>query len=265
MGGACGFVNIVVHIIVRIRPLVIIGAVFMITLAGFRLVITETEETLGKAKKIIGAALSGVILSYLVEPFIDAFYGGLFEGTLGGVFGGEAGDVPRGELIQGASILSNEAMGVLRWFLVIIAALAVLMMIISGLQAIVKSGSEEGVAQLRRTAFSVVAGILLIIFSEAIGRSFGLVGVALPEHPTVAPAARAIVQVISFILGFLALIAVVVVVYAGFLMVTNLGNEEQFTKARGILLRVGIGLIVILVSLALVNFVIAAAITGATL
>jgi lysylphosphatidylglycerol synthetase-like protein (DUF2156 family) len=258
-GGACGFVDMAINVTIRLRPLIIIAAVFVITIAGFRLVITETEETLSKAKQIIGATLAGVILSYLVEPFVDAFYGGLLGGTLGGVFGGEAGSVPRGEMLLGAMILSTEVSGVIRWFLVITATLAVLMIVIAGLQAVGKSASEEGVSQLRRTVFYVIAGILILVFSQAITQTFGLTGVTLPGAPTIGPAASAVITVVSFVLGFLALVAVAVIVYAGFLMVANLGNEEQFGRAKSLLIRVAIGLFVIIVSLALVNFVIGAA------
>jgi hypothetical protein len=57
-------------------------------------------------------------------------------------------------------------------------------------------------------------------------------------------------------MSFLALAAVMVVVYAGFLCVLSNGNEENFTKAKGLLIRAAIGMIVIFISLALVNFVI---------
>ncbi|MDO8630213.1 MAG: hypothetical protein Q7R41_06940, partial [Phycisphaerales bacterium] len=59
-----------------------------------------------------------------------------------------------------------------------------------------------------------------------------------------------------FVLTFLALAAVVMCIYAGILYVLSLGKEEQASKAKGLLIRVLIGTVVILLSLALVRFVI---------
>ena len=263
VGNGCAIVNVVGAFIANARPLVFIGAVFVITIAGFRMVTTEEEESFSKSKRIISAALTGVVLSYLIVPFVNAFYGGLGTGFAGGIFGGiyGIGAVPQGNIILGASVLYPEALGLINWALVIIGTLAVFMIIISGLKAMTKAGSEEGVEEIRRTVLYVAAGLLLIIFREAINFTFGLSSTQpnVPGAPNISPAASAVVTVVNFILGFAALVAVVMIVYAGLLMVMNLGNEEQFTKAKGLIVRVGIGLMVIAVSFTLVNFVIAAA------
>lgn len=65
--------------------------------------------------------------------------------------------------------------------------------------------------------------------------------------------------IINFFLGFLGLLAVVMVIYGGFLYVGSAGNEESVNKAKKILLYAAIGIIVILVSFALVNTILGAA------
>ncbi len=258
-GRGCGFVQIVSAFVENTRPLVFIGAVFLITVAGFRMVITEEEESFGKAKRVISASITGVILSYLVGPFTNAFYGGFGTGIFGSIFGGIGiGSVPIANLGAGASVLSTEIAGFIHWALVILGFLTVFMIIVSGFKAMMKSGSEEGLEHLRKTVFYVIGGVLLILSAAAINRTLGLSGdgnAVLPGSPSIGPVAGAIVTILNFILGFMALIAVAVIVFAGFQMILNFGNEETFGKAKGLIIRVCIGLVVIGISWALINFV----------
>ena len=259
-GMACEFVDIVGTFMQNSRPLVFIGAVFVITIAGFRMVTTEEEESFTKSKRIISAALTGVVLSYLVEPFVNAFYGGL-TGTLGGIFGGIGiGAIPQGNVETGAAILYPEIIGLINWSLVIIGTLAVFMIIISGLKAMTKAGGEEGIETMRRTVLYVIGGLIIIIFRFAINATFGLPSSApaQPGSPSMTPVAIAVVAVVNFVLSFAAIVAVAVIIYAGLMMILNLGNEDQYTKAKTLIYRVLIGLVVIGISLAIVNFVIAA-------
>lgn len=62
-----------------------------------------------------------------------------------------------------------------------------------------------------------------------------------------------VLTIINFFLGFLGLLAVVMVIYGGFLYVSSAGNEENVNKAKKILLYAVVGIIVIIVSFALVN------------
>lgn len=62
-----------------------------------------------------------------------------------------------------------------------------------------------------------------------------------------------VLTIINFFLGFLGLLAVVMVIYGGFLYVSSAGNEENVNKAKKILLYAVVGIVVIIVSFALVN------------
>ncbi|MBP9718185.1 hypothetical protein KBD59_02705 [Candidatus Gracilibacteria bacterium] len=71
---------------------------------------------------------------------------------------------------------------------------------------------------------------------------------------------RGIVLVIlDFFLGFLGLLAVIMVIYGGFLYVSSAGNEDNVNKAKKILMYAAIGIILIIVSFALVNTIFGAA------
>jgi hypothetical protein len=61
--------------------------------------------------------------------------------------------------------------------------------------------------------------------------------------------------IINYFLGMLGLVAVAFLIYAGVLMVTAGGAEEQVTKARKIIMYAAIGIVIILLSYTIVTFV----------
>jgi hypothetical protein len=64
-----------------------------------------------------------------------------------------------------------------------------------------------------------------------------------------------ITTLINYFLGILGLVAVGFLIYAGVLMVTAGGAEEQVTKARKIIMYGVIGIVIILLSYTIVTFV----------
>ncbi len=62
-----------------------------------------------------------------------------------------------------------------------------------------------------------------------------------------------IVNIVNFVLGFLGLVAMIIVIYGGFLYVTAAGQEEQTTKGKKSIMYAVIGIVIILISFALVN------------
>ncbi|MFO0780737.1 MAG: pilin [Candidatus Gracilibacteria bacterium] len=70
--------------------------------------------------------------------------------------------------------------------------------------------------------------------------------------------------IVNFFLTFLGLIAVVMIIYGGFLYVSAAGNQEKIESAKKIIMYAVIGIIVILLSFAIVNTVLTAGTGGAT-
>lgn len=64
-----------------------------------------------------------------------------------------------------------------------------------------------------------------------------------------------ITTIINYFLGLLGLIAVAFLIYAGILMVTAGGNDEQVTKARKVIMYAVVGIVIILLSYTVVTFV----------
>ena len=64
-----------------------------------------------------------------------------------------------------------------------------------------------------------------------------------------------ITKLIDYFLGFLGLIAVAFIIYGGVLMVTSGGNEDAVGKAKKIITYAAIGIVLIMLSFAIVSFV----------
>lgn len=64
------------------------------------------------------------------------------------------------------------------------------------------------------------------------------------------------IKVIQWILGTLGLVAVVMIILGGFIWMTAAGNEEKVKKAKAILTSAVIGLVIVLLSWAILTFVV---------
>ena len=64
------------------------------------------------------------------------------------------------------------------------------------------------------------------------------------------------VDIIKYLLTFLAIIAVIMILYGGFMWMTAGGNEDRVAKAKKVITSGAIGLIIILAAFAIVTFVI---------
>ncbi len=63
------------------------------------------------------------------------------------------------------------------------------------------------------------------------------------------------IKTIQFVLGFMTLLAVVFMIYAGFIWLTAAGNEKNVEKAKSIISATVIGMIVIILAWAIVAYV----------
>lgn len=61
--------------------------------------------------------------------------------------------------------------------------------------------------------------------------------------------------IVNYFLGFLGFIAVLAIIYAGILLVTAAGNDEQTTKAKSIVTYVVVGILLIILSYSIVSFI----------
>jgi hypothetical protein len=71
-----------------------------------------------------------------------------------------------------------------------------------------------------------------------------------------------VLRIVNFFLGFLGLLAVLMIIYGGVLVVTSAGDPEKAGKGKKILLYAAIGILIILLSFAIVSTVLNAGISA---
>lgn len=81
--------------------------------------------------------------------------------------------------------------------------------------------------------------------------------VGLPNPIRCADATCLVSQVIRYILGTIAVIATLMFIWGGVMMLTSGGNAEQVKKAKETLVWATIGIVIILISWAVIRFVLA--------
>lgn len=246
-GGACGFVLLAQFVVGKFRPILTIVGALVITILGVHMLIGQEDDRLEKTRVAMTALISGLVMLYIIDPFIAAFYG-------------SQGDVLTSQSNIQASvdnIISPELGGLINWVLTIVASLAILIIVINAFKAVLKGGSDDGIASIRKTLISVAAGIILLVVRITIADKFiARAGTDVAPGP-IAGVLGIVVSVVTFLLGFLALAAVAVVIYSGVMMLFSFGKEEPWQKTKALLGRSLLGFVVIFLSLTLVKFVIA--------
>lgn len=118
------------------------------------------------------------------------------------------------------------------------------------------------------TAFAVIMMLLVPAFVIAVpAHATGLTGNDLMGGDNIADNVQATTglgdrdpreiaaAVIRVMLGFLGIIAVVIILFAGFLWMTAAGNEDKISQAKGMMSAGVIGLIIILAAFGIATFV----------
>lgn len=65
-----------------------------------------------------------------------------------------------------------------------------------------------------------------------------------------------IISVVKFILSFLGLLAIIIIIYGGFLWMTSRGNDDQVSQAKSTITAGLIGLVIIIAAYVITNVVI---------
>lgn len=120
---------------------------------------------------------------------------------------------------------------------------------------------------LRETLlFSGLLGVALIISAFIAEPSFATALIETGDAPSAISSAtggegslKDLVQtILNFFLSFLGFVATIMVIYGGILYVTSAGNDENVGKAKKILLYAIVGIVIILLSFALINTILGA-------
>ena len=225
-------------------PIAAVAALLAMTIAGFFLALSGSETQTTTARRVFISSMAGLALMNLVDVFASSLISTNFAFSPSSL-------TPSGATILTApdiagDILAGEARDLIAFLEVPLGILCVVMIIVSGIRAIANFGSEDGVAQLRRTVLFTVAGFILVYMrSTLVGGALLSPGIA---DGSPSSTIHVVLLVLNRIIAFTIILAIGMIVYAGILMIANIGREEQYSKAKGLIIRVAIGLLVMVAS-----------------
>lgn len=149
---------------------------------------------------------------------------------------------------------SQHIRGVYNFLKIFIGAIAVLVILISGMKLLVSAGKDDVLQTQKKHILWALVGLIVIGIAELVVQDiiFGN-----QKHPgteiNYSNAIRLIADLTNFIASFISFIAILAVIYAGFLYVTSRGEEEGVTQAKKILTGVVLGLVLTAASYAIIN------------
>jgi hypothetical protein len=111
------------------------------------------------------------------------------------------------------------------------------------------------VKHLRTLGLSIAAAVVCGVPFQAFAQLTNNTGINIGGNVGGGDLKAAIVTVLQYVLSFIAIIAVVVIVVAGIRFIISQGEEGEKDKARKTIVYAVIGLIIILLAQAIVNFV----------
>lgn len=211
------------------------AAVITIVISGMLAVTAQDENRIANARKVVVMVLIGIVLVNTAAAI-----------TLGYL---TAFDFDGGADVEGGTdIITAELLGFIAFAETPIVIFAIIAIIVYGLKAVLDYSGDQGLSQFRKALLSILLGLVIIVAKVTLADSILLgdpTGIATP-----------VVNILMTVVSFVALAAVVMIVIAGVYMIANLGNDEQYNKAKGIIVRVIIGIIVMLVAFGLTMIVI---------
>lgn len=261
--------SVILEVANFIRNFVAIIAIMWIVYSGIRLATANGDETVMKEQiSAITWAVAGLILILLAERMINIVYYKTGPGVAPGTARDTLTDLP--------TQISDEVLALIRWIKIFVGSLAVVMIILNGMQTIASEGEEDKTSKTRRSILWIVAGIILIIVNQVFIENLyqkpvetaiiqaiqndqnGRLEISQDQITTgnVSKVISIVGTVLKFGLGFVGLMALGLLVYAGATMALNWGSEEMVTNAQKIAVNALIGIIIVISSYALVATVI---------
>jgi len=222
------------------RSLLVVISTLMLVRAAAKMIGSISDEKLEEGRRSVGTTIGGIILINLTYALVTAFWNG-----------GDHG------IQAGASQLSREINGLVEWAQVVVGVLAVAMIIVSAFKVIASFGKDEGGDELKKAITGAIVGVMLIAFDTVLITALGAGGNANPTTIV-----GMIVSIVAELLKYLALLAVIVIIYAGIMMIVTVGSDEQYGKSKALIGRVLIGLLIVLFSYFIVTFISGAILGG---
>lgn len=222
-------------------------AMIFITIMGVRMVSAgnENEQVTTDSKNYIKYALEGLIVIFLADSIVTNFFG-----SEGEIFrSGESGAMEFGR--KASSLFT----GIYNLVEVMIGAIAVFVLVMSGMRYVAGSYSDDQVGKAKKHITWALVGLFVIGVSEFVVKKvlFQNQGLKLGLDE----AKQLFVQVTNFAAGTVGTLSFIFMLYAGYLYVLGFQNEDNVAKAKKIIYGAVVGIILALAAFAITSTVVA--------
>lgn len=232
-------VNLVKRFIGILR--LIIGAVALVfgVIFGIQMIFSQgKEETLTKTKQNFLWLFLGFAILMIAE-------------NIANIFNPETASSEALIKFDDATDQLREIINYISW---LFGSILVLLMTISGIRMITAGGKEETLNKEKAHLGWSGIGMLLILLARNI---VNVIYVVNSPNDIVAGNTDGVIteiaSIIRLLLAFLGPVAVIFTIYAGFLYVTNFGNDEQINKAKRLIVAGITGIVIIYAAFAITN------------
>lgn len=156
-------------------------------------------------------------------------------------------------------------MNIAEMILQLVGYAAVVMLIIGGFKYITSSGDSNNMSSAKKTILNSTIGLVISVFSVAIVNIVSGAFVATSDTstiggsdvnvPQVDASDAALQNILNTVYVWAGIIAVVVIVIAGYFFTLSRGDSNQTARARNALIAAAVGLVIILFAFAITQFI----------
>lgn len=218
-------------------------AVLLSVVMGLRMVAAgnENEEVQTQSKNFIKYALEGMVIIFVADSVVNAFFGAEGEIFINGQQGVEEFATRSSNLFKGIYGLVETVLG----------SIAVFMLVTAGMRYVGGAYSEDQIGKAKNQIKWSLVGLFVVGIAEFVvkdvlfenqGRTLGIDA-----------AKELFVNLTNFVAGTLGTLSFAFLLYAGYLYVMGAQSEDNVEKAKKIIFTALAGIVIAISAFAIVN------------
>lgn len=228
----------------------IIATVYFLIISLKLILASNTEEELGNFKKGIIWITIWLIVMQIAFAFTKILYDQWVSARLW------------------ASLIENLIWPLISLIYTLASVFFIAMAIYAFYRLVTANGNEEAVKSWKMTIIYALLGFIILRFARAIVEAFygsincesfdyGFIiinGENCINRLDISEGANIILTVLNWVNGFIALIVLLMIIYAGFQILLSGGDEEKVTKGKTAIIYIALGLLLLVINFLLLTF-----------
>ena len=250
VGGEKGLFNTLIRIARDIKNLFYaIATIFFIIISLKLILATNTEEEVGKFKKWIIWITIGLIVMQIALAFSKMLFDQWVSAGLG------------------ARLIENLIWPLILLLQTLAAIFFIAMAIFAFYRLVTANGNEEAVKSGKMTILYALIGFMIIRFARAIVEAFyGTINTctslgytivddeAICNRVDVSGWSAIIIHVLNWLNGFVAIVVLIMIMFAGVQIILSNGDEEAIKKWKQSIIYIAIGLLILVFNYLILTF-----------